>query len=282
MRSISKIAEVVAISGSTVGAIAASVTQQVAYAIAPMTVALSLGAIKRHQLEVKLNQEKQANALQAKTLTTQVQAEVMAQVDKSLHDCEVSFEHIFARAAESMNAVHFGRKASRDLLIKAIVSANSKLLLVCPWPTKFALDSTVLHHLQEALRRGVTIEIGWGRLQDLESGKFRNSSFYDALPQLRQLARQHRNLRLKALGTHEKFLVCDVKFAAISSHNFLTSDDSSGEREVCLQTSDTSVINELIQNFELSDAIPLSRPKPVNPKNMIFLKQEIGASHQTG
>ncbi|WP_287275581.1 MULTISPECIES: hypothetical protein [unclassified Okeania] len=36
--------------------------------------------------------------------------------------------------------------------------------------------------------------------------------------------------RLKLLGTHENFLVCDEKFAFVGSHNFLASGEESLER----------------------------------------------------
>ncbi|PZD70808.1 hypothetical protein C1752_08950 [Acaryochloris thomasi RCC1774] len=46
-----------------------------------------------------------------------------------------------------------------------------------------------MHHVQSALEREVAIDIGWGRLRDLQTGEYKNSLYYDALPLVEQLAR---------------------------------------------------------------------------------------------
>ena len=58
------------------------------------------------------------------------------------------------------------------------------------------------------------------------------------------------NLTLKVLGTHEKFLVCDRKFAMLGSHNYLTSHTNSSERELGLKTDSPELIDKLIELFD--------------------------------
>ncbi|WP_110988638.1 phospholipase D-like domain-containing protein [Acaryochloris thomasi] len=74
---------------------------------------------------------------------------------------------------------------------------------------------------------------------------------------------------MKPIGTHEKILVCDGRrpvgdhrtFATIGTHNFLTSDDGSQEREVSLRTTDQNMIYQLLQNYEGAPAIsPVKAP----------------------
>ncbi|MBD0314746.1 MAG: hypothetical protein ICV86_18455, partial [Microcoleus sp. T3-bin5] len=56
--------------------------------------------------------------------------------------------------------------------------------------------------------------------------------------------------KLKLLGTHEKFLVSDNRFAMLGSHNFLTSGVSKREREIGLRTNDSRIIEGLIERFD--------------------------------
>lgn len=266
MPNLHKVAELTAIASSAAGVIVAAITEQIIYAVAPVPVALMIGSINRHRLDQQLKTEQHSHALQVEALTNQIPSEIQAQVNRALHESEASFEHVFTRADESKNSLHFGRDASRELLIEAFTKAEKELVLVCPWLTKFAINSVVLHHLQAALYRDVVVQIGWGRLQDLQSGEYHKNAFYDALPLLQQLARQHSNLKLKPIGTHEKFLVCDRKFAVVSSHNFLTSDEGSEEREVSLRTIDATVINQLLQSYETTPAVSLANTAVVKLK----------------
>jgi uncharacterized protein YjbI with pentapeptide repeats len=74
---------------------------------------------------------------------------------------------------------------------------------------------------------------------------------YNALPDLRQLERDYPGFfSLKLLGTHEKFLVCDSTFAMLGSHNMLTSNVQSTEREVGIRTTDPYIIQGLIDRFD--------------------------------
>jgi phosphatidylserine/phosphatidylglycerophosphate/cardiolipin synthase-like enzyme len=61
-------------------------------------------------------------------------------------------------------------------------------------------------------------------------------------------------LKLKILGTHEKFLVCDRQFAMLGSHNYLTSDTKSSEREIGLKTDSPELIDKLIEIFDRAEA----------------------------
>lgn len=109
------------------------------------------------------------------------------------------------------------------------------------------------------------IDIGWGNLYDLNQKSIRNSSgsirnrlknsdhswSYSALDIIESLETNYPDkFKLKLLGTHEKYLVCDRSWAVLGSHNFLSSGDRSQERELGLWTNDQRIIAELIQRFD--------------------------------
>jgi phosphatidylserine/phosphatidylglycerophosphate/cardiolipin synthase-like enzyme len=73
---------------------------------------------------------------------------------------------------------------------------------------------------------------------------------YNALVDLRQLEAEYPNrFKLKLIGTHEKFLICDRSFALLGSHNLLASGIQSAEREVGVRMSDPQVIQGLLTRF---------------------------------
>jgi uncharacterized protein involved in tellurium resistance/regulator of replication initiation timing len=145
----------------------------------------------------------------------------------------------------------FNRPHSRKVLSDALENVQERLILVCPWLTSWA-TAVVIEKCEELIKRGVRIDIGWGKLEDLARDQI-DTFWYGALPKLRELQNEHTELlNLKELGTHEKFLVCDNKFAMLGSHNFLTSKESSPEFEVGILIEDTNTIQNLINRFDES------------------------------
>lgn len=158
------------------------------------------------------------------------------------------------------------RDQSRALLLKAAKEAKERLILVCPW-LHWGIrwnDGELLNYFHKLLNKpNCSIDIGWGHYFDLENKQVRYSStplrqslkthgkLYTALPQLEKLEKDYPGqFKLKLLGTHEKFLVCDRSWAMIGSHNFLSSGDKSQEREVGLWTNDPYIIDSLIKRFD--------------------------------
>jgi phosphatidylserine/phosphatidylglycerophosphate/cardiolipin synthase-like enzyme len=142
----------------------------------------------------------------------------------------------------------FGREQSRQALIEALGSVKNRLILVCPWLCHHGFDVELHHKLENSLIKGVTIEIGYGKLSDIEKGKL-TGFFYNSLKQATVLANKYPNFKLKLIGTHEKYLVCDRSFAMLGSHNFLTSGIGE-EREIGVRTTDLNLIEELIERYE--------------------------------
>jgi phosphatidylserine/phosphatidylglycerophosphate/cardiolipin synthase-like enzyme len=172
----------------------------------------------------------------------------------------------------------FNRDGSRKVLLEALETAKERLILVCPWMTYRGADGEVMQLCRKFLHKKGILEIGWGHLSDTSLEKHepmteedflrevaapkqygnrvtpgKNADFWykQKLNEFKQLQQEYPNqINLKLLGTHEKFLVCDDTFAMLGSHNFLTSGDSSTERELGLKTEDKNIIKKLIERFE--------------------------------
>lgn len=143
----------------------------------------------------------------------------------------------------------FDRSGSRALLMEALEKAQERLIIVCPWLNRNSIDADLLQKFRDCLNRNCRIDIGWGHLSDRR--RLGKGWRYDALKDLRQLERDYpEHFRLKLLGTHEKFLVCDSIFAMLGSHNLLTSSAQSAEREAGIRTTDPHIIQGLINRFD--------------------------------
>lgn len=148
----------------------------------------------------------------------------------------------------------FDRSGSRIVLLEALEQAQERLIIVSPWLNRNSIDADLMQKFKDCLNRNCRIEIGWGHLSD--RNRIGIGWRYNALPALRQMERDYPGLfRLKLLGTHEKFLVCDSAFAMLGSHNMLTSSIQSAEREVGIWTTDPYIVQGLIDRFEKAQVV---------------------------
>ncbi len=150
----------------------------------------------------------------------------------------------------------FDRSESRSVLKEALSRSQERLIIVCPWLNRSSIDAELLQQIRDCLNRNCRIDIGWGYLS--ERSRVGIGWRYNALQDLRQLEQDYPDyFKLKLLGTHEKFLVCDGAFAMLGSHNLLTSSAQSAEREAGIRTTDPQIIQGLIDRFdgaEMQDA----------------------------
>ncbi len=188
--------------------------------------------------------------------------EILEIIDRVVADRFESFTQILPK--NHTYALICGRKQSRTIFLQSLKHAQKRLILVCPWLTEFAVNKDVRNLIKAALDRGVAIEIGWGHLKDADNDRSQLSKekllassdwAYNAVPWLYELQVKYPDLlKLKILGTHEKFLVCDRQFAMLGSHNYLTSDTKSSEREVGIKTDSPELIDKLIAIFDRAEA----------------------------
>lgn len=143
----------------------------------------------------------------------------------------------------------FDRSRSRNILLEALSTAEKRIIIICPWLTNHSIDRDLLQQFRACLSRGCKIEIGWGHSSDRR--KISQDWRYNALGELQNLQREYpKLLRLKLLGTHENYLVCDTRFALVGSHNILASGIKNTERDTGIFTTDPKIVQGLIQRFD--------------------------------
>lgn len=158
------------------------------------------------------------------------------------------------QARSSEYQLVFDRAGSRAVLLEALEQAQERLIIVCPWLNRNSIDADLMQKFRDCLNRNCRIFIGWGYLND--RGRIGIGWRYNALPDLRRIEQDYPGFfSLKLLGTHEKFLVCDFTFAMLGSHNMLTSNVQSAEREVGIRTTDPYIIQGLIDRFENAQVV---------------------------
>ena len=199
-----------------------------------------------NSLQDTLTQLRQQFDERSAPLETQVEGENVLSESVSYQD-DTPQQAMQLQSHESQ--LVFDRSGSRAVLIEALLKAQERLIIVCPWLNRNSIDDNLVQMLRDCLNRNCRIDIGWGHLSDRR--RLGKGWRYDALKDLRQLERDYPDqFKLKLLGTHEKFLVCDSTLAMLGSHNMLTSSAQSAEREVGIRTTDPNIIQGLIKRFE--------------------------------
>lgn len=210
----------------------------------------------------------------------------------SLNQLKETFRNSLNEILENIGTAHeseyelvLDRRGSREILSDALDKTQESLIVVCPWLTIWGVTESELEKFKKLLEKGVSISIGWGRTGDLKRPKNLNSLWYNALPQLFELERIYPlKFHLKAIGTHEKFLVCDDKFAVLGSHNILTSSKEIGDREIGIFTNSPQIIEDLISRFQEARAIEvkpiteISIDKKISKEEIRVVADECGVS----
>ena len=115
----------------------------------------------------------------------------------------------------------------RQVLLDAISLASSELTLVSAWMNPRAFDEEVCRMLADAIERGVTVRIAWGMgtrgrgRAEVPRNRVQGENALDGLRQLRPRGLQQR-LVTRLVETHEKFIICDDRFCAWGSFNWLS------------------------------------------------------------
>jgi len=175
----------------------------------------------------------------------------------------------------------YDRQGTNKVLDYALKTVQNRLILVCPWLSKDVITEEVINKFIELLECNIRIDIGYGHTSDLKIFD-KDSEYlylmsnlqqecadiyvtnklieleekwkYSALDNLIKLRDNYKEkFILRTQSTHEKYLICDNKFAMITTHNFLTSKEKSYTsipREIGLYTPDIKIINQLITRYE--------------------------------
>ena len=154
----------------------------------------------------------------------------------------------------------------RGLLERALREAQREVIIVSPWVTPNAVNSTIVDLIRSAVRRGVRVRIayGLGHQRDTAEGERKRSNARQVHDRLNRdnAIRNTGNLELIAVTreTHEKILVCDDAFAVATSFNWLSfrgPSDTDQRRETGFIVRDAETIGELhARAMELFASVP--------------------------
>ncbi len=78
----------------------------------------------------------------------------------------ISLDKSSQNPQEYENKLVFDRSVSHGVLIEALVTVESRLIIVCPWLNCNGIDENLLDKFKGCLDSGCQIDIGWGYLGD--------------------------------------------------------------------------------------------------------------------
>ncbi len=164
------------------------------------------------------------------------------------------------------------------MLEEALKTAQSRVIVVFPYPDRTTLDADLITQFRGLLDRGASLDVGWGHLgnvQDRQARCIHNPSDFvlrtplephftsgdlhqtakkflaTTLNQLTQLKREYPNqFRFKVLGTDENFLVCDRAYAILGVHPVATTSAAFPEVAIGVRTRSAEVIEGLIERYD--------------------------------
>jgi tetratricopeptide (TPR) repeat protein len=163
--------------------------------------------------------------------------------------------------------------SSRALLEDALEKAQSRVIIVFPYPDRTLLDADLISKFKAFLDRKGCLDLGWGHLGDLHESdhpryihdypfrelrsqrsstpSIEKSFLKNILGELTQLKRSYpKQFRFKVLGTDENFLVCDQTYGILGAHPVATTSAAFPEVAVGLRTTRSDVVKGLIDRFD--------------------------------
>lgn len=153
---------------------------------------------------------------------------------------------------------------SRQALETLLSQAQDRLVLVWPWAEDMSLDESLLQQFRQVLERNCRLDIGWCHWGDnhghpmlrsidqrWHAGEGKQHQLKHAFNQLLSLKQDYENLfSFKILGTTENFVVCDTQVALIGMQALSTQSSLFPMANIKLRTTDTDVMQALIEQFE--------------------------------
>ena len=183
---------------------------------------LAVSAAEQTIAEIQDRQSETQDANQRQQLVqslAQAEAE-KADLERRLTEKELQLKE---RTGDAIRLIK--TEEHRPLLMRAIDKAQSQLTLVSAWIGRDAFDAELQRKLVQAMERGVQVRIAWGLGTAHGPDTGRNSARgNNALNELnRRIPKGMRDrLTVKRTETHEKFIICDDRFCAWGSFNWLS------------------------------------------------------------
>lgn len=106
-----------------------------------------------------------------------------------------------------------------NLLREALATATERLMIISPWIRTAVVDNQFMKMLEERLKAGVDVFIGYG----IDDGNRDSSLDRAGIKRLRSLESKYTKFRMSRLGdTHAKVLINDSLYVVVSSFNWLS------------------------------------------------------------
>ena len=123
----------------------------------------------------------------------------------------------------------------RPLLLRAIDTAAVEITIVSAFISPEAFDREIRRKLFAALKRGVRVRIAWGlgttgRGSEADRKRTRGQVALAPLAESAKQAGLADLLTVKLRDTHQKFILCDDKFVAQGSFNWLSNRGEAATR----------------------------------------------------
>lgn len=193
------LAELSSLSATIAGTLASIIYQQTIYAIAPLSIALSLNFFYRRQLEHRIQSQfnsidaiegeiiphlqsqmnNLAHTLDSALLTLppplnidQIETAIASKVEALINErINLPNLEIYQQLTREIQGKYeyelvIDRERSHQLLNLAIAQAQERLILVCPWLTTYVITDRLIARFDRLLQQGCQIDIGWGHLND--------------------------------------------------------------------------------------------------------------------
>lgn len=149
-----------------------------------------------------------------------------------------SVKEIYITIPESKKKVIAG-KNHRKILRAALKNAKKELLILSGWVTSYVIDRYFLKLMDEALKRGVRIAIGYG-YENSRGDQSSSRPYESAQSSLRALAAKYPDsLIIKEFPNHEKILLKDDDCIVYGSNNWLSNNIfRNSERSIAIYSSE--------------------------------------------
>lgn len=123
----------------------------------------------------------------------------------------------------------------RPLLLRAIDTAAVEITIVSAFINEESFDREIRRKLFQALKRGVRVRIAWGlgatgRGREADRKRTRGQAALTPLTESAKKANLPHLLTVKLTETHQKFILCDDKFVAQGSFNWLSNRGEAAAR----------------------------------------------------
>ncbi len=169
-----------------------------------------------------------------------------------ISDAGQRVHQVAEQATQSPRARVLQGAEHRQALLDAISEARKELIIVSPWLRTDAVDDELLGGLEKALERNrkLRIVVGYGIELDQGQQDWKARNQRTALRRLNSIGNRHRGrLRTVEIGnTHEKIVICDGRYAIVTSFNFLSFNPRPGRgirREMGVVIEDQQQVGDL-------------------------------------